>query len=195
MKMKTMFSSLACGAVLLAGLPACTADQGGGKKPVGAIGEDPVALVEKGVEEGQAGDIEKAKQTFEQVLAVDENNMLAWYNLGYIAQSQDRIAQAIDSYDQALEADPFYKPALFNKAIALESHDRSSAIDLYRQIVELDGEASTAYLRLGLLLVSEGDEVEAREAFGEAVRLDGALLEGVPEEYRDDADEATRVSE
>ncbi|MFV2013233.1 MULTISPECIES: tetratricopeptide repeat protein [unclassified Micromonospora] len=192
MKMRTMFGSLACGAVLLAGVPACTADgevQGPDTKNAGAVSEDLVALVRKGVDEGQSGDIEKAKETFEQVLALDENNVLAWYNLGYIAQSRDKIAQAIESYDRALEADPSYKPALFNKAIALESRDKTASISLYRQIVDLDDEASTAYLRLGFLLVDEGGEAEARTAFEKAVRLDGALLESVPEEYRNDVDD------
>ncbi|NLU77825.1 tetratricopeptide repeat protein [Micromonospora sp. HNM0581] len=191
--MQQIFGSLACGAVLLVGVSACSSDNNGDdREPPSSVGaasngstSDPAALIKQGVEEGKAGKLDQARTTFEQIVAVDENNKLAWFNLGYIAQSRGQTEEAIRSYDRALRSDPEYKPALFNKAIALESTDRQAAIELYRKVVGIDDEASTAYLRLGLLLAAGDDNNrEAQQAFDRALEIDEALAKEVPNAYR-----------
>lgn|GEM_PF-2511502 len=179
---------LACGAALLAGTSACTDaadDPQAQPTPAADTQVDPSNLVNLGIEQGKSGDIEKAKATFEQALATDSENKFAWFNIGYIAHSQNQIDDAITNYDKALAIDPDFKPAIYNKAIAIEPNHAGSAIDLYKKILALDKNASTAYVRLGILLADEGDTAGARNAFDAAVEVDPALVPVIPEEYRE----------
>jgi tetratricopeptide (TPR) repeat protein len=191
MSMRQVFGSLACGAVLLTGVAACsetpaekpqTSNAGNSDNANG--GSTPADLLKLGVEQGQAGDFDAAKTTFEKVVAAEANNKFAWFNLGFIAQSRNQADEAISNYDKALEADANYKPALYNKAIALESKAPTTSMDIYRKVVSIDNKSSTAYLRLGILLSKSGDDAEARDAFDAAIRLDKELASAVPAEYR-----------
>ncbi|MEV4495389.1 tetratricopeptide repeat protein [Micromonospora arborensis] len=190
MSTRQIFGSLACGAVLLAGVPACSdkpaekpkSNAGNSDKANG--GTAPAELLKLGVEQGQAGNLDAAKATFEKVVAAEANNKFAWFNLGYIAQSRNQADEAIGNYDKALAADANYRPALFNKAIALESKAPTMSMEIYRKVVSIDDKSSTAYLRLGMLLSQSGDDAAARDAFKTAIRLDKELTSAVPAKYR-----------
>jgi Tfp pilus assembly protein PilF len=192
MSTRQIFRSLACGAVLLTGVAACT-DDPADKPPTSNSADSDQAnggtdasadLLSLGIEQGQGGDLEAAKATFEKVLATEADNKFAWFNLGFIAQSRDQADEAITNYDKALAADADYKPALYNKAIVLERKTPKTSMGIYRRIVSIDNKASTAYLRLGLLLHTSGDDAEARSAFKAAIRLDKSLASAVPAKYR-----------
>ncbi|MFG1900156.1 hypothetical protein [Micromonospora carbonacea] len=195
MSMRQILGSLACGAVLLTGAAACseepaekpqTSKSGNSDKADSGTnaGPAPADLLKLGVEQGQAGNFDAAKATFEKVLAADANNKFAWFNLGFIAQSRNQADEAISNYDKALAADASYRPALYNKAIALESTEPKMSIDIYRRVVSIDNKSSTAYLRLGMLLSQSGEAAAARDAFKAAVRLDKRLASSVPAKYR-----------
>ena len=192
MSTRQLFGSLACGAVLLTGVAACTDDPADKPPTSNSADSDQanggtnasVKLLSLGVEQGQGGDLEAAKATFEKVVATEAGNKFAWFNLGFIAQSRDQADEAITNYDKALAADADYQPALYNKAIVLESKAPATSMGIYRKIVSMDDKASTAYLRLGLLLHTAGDDAEARSAFKAAIRLDKSLTSAVPAKYR-----------
>ncbi|MCX5068806.1 tetratricopeptide repeat protein [Micromonospora lupini] len=195
MSMRQILGSLACGAILLTGATACSEKSPGKAQPSNSgksdeangganAGTASADLLKLGVEQGQAGNLDAAKATFEKVLDADVNNKFAWFNLGFIAQSRNQNDEAISSYDKALAADASYKPALYNKAIALESTEPTKSVDIYRKVLSIDNKASTAYLRLGMLLSQSGDTAEARNAFSAAIRLDKRLASSVPEKYR-----------
>ncbi|MFY1623092.1 tetratricopeptide repeat protein [Micromonospora sp. WMMD723] len=192
MKIRQVFGSLACGAVLLAGVTACSDD---GKEPPAAskgsgdgaqtpASPKPADLLQQGIQQGQAGQTDRAKETFQKVLSIQADNKFAWFNLGYLAQSQGATAEAVTAYDRVLEIDGSYRPAMYNKAILLEEQNPDEAILLYRKIVEADRSASTAYLRLGLVLDRRNDPAGAGVAFASAVRADAKLAPAVPVQYR-----------
>ncbi|WP_433266120.1 tetratricopeptide repeat protein [Micromonospora vinacea] len=192
MSMRQILGSLACGAVLLTGVTACsdkpaekpqTNNAGNTDKANGGT-ETPADLLKLGLEQGQAGNFDAAKATFEKLLDAEADNKFAWFNLGYIAQSRNQADEAISNYDKALAADANYKPALYNKAIALEGKAPTTAIDIYRKVVSIDNKSSTAYLRLGMLLSQSGEDAAARDAFKAAIRLDKGLTSAVPAKYR-----------
>jgi tetratricopeptide (TPR) repeat protein len=197
MSTRRILGSLACGAVLLTGVVACS-EEPAGKPQTSNSGNNvsekvndgtntestPAELLNLGVEQGQAGNFDAAKTTFEKVLAAEANNKYAWFNLGFIAQSHNQADEAINNYDKALEADAEYKPALYNKAIALESKAPKTSMEIYRKVVSIDNKSSTAYLRLGILLSQSGGDTEARDAFKAAIRLDKGLASAVPAKYR-----------
>jgi len=195
MSMRQIFGSLACGAVLLAGAAACSEKPADKAQTSNASNSNnandgantetaPADLLKLGVEQGQAGNFDAAKATFEKVLAAEADNKFAWFNLGFIAQSRNQADEAISNYDQALAADANYKPALYNKAIALESTAPTTSMDIYRKVVSIDNKSSTAYLRLGMLLSQSGDDEAAQDAFDTAIRLDDELTSAVPAKYR-----------
>ncbi|MET8231058.1 tetratricopeptide repeat protein [Micromonospora sp. NPDC005298] len=160
------------------------AKESGGTVAPGAGQGDPGVLLQQGIEQGQAGKADEAKATFEKVVALQGDNKFAWFNLGYLAQSRGLASEAVASYDKVLEIDGSYRPAMFNKAILLEGEKPEEALALYRKIVDADKAASTAYLRLGLMLDKRNDQQGARTAFTSAVAVDGSLASSVPAKYR-----------
>ncbi|GAA1761099.1 hypothetical protein GCM10009681_35350 [Luedemannella helvata] len=153
-----------------------------------AAGNRGVALLlQRGIDQGQKGDLASAEKTFRSLLEVDASNKYAWYNLGVVEQRRKKNAQAVASYDKALAADPGFTPAMYNKAIILEDkRDDAAAMRLYKQIVVLNPKASTTFLRMGLLQLRKGETDSARDSFSKALAIDPQLRDSVPEQYRPD---------
>jgi tetratricopeptide (TPR) repeat protein len=142
------------------------------------------ALLQAGVRQGESHDFVAAARSFRQVLNLDPANKLAWYNLGVIAQGDNRTAEALVAYDNSLKTDPNFESALYNKAILLGSTDTEQAITILQHIVGADPKASTAFLHLGQALAQKGRDSEAKDAFGRAVHADPSLQPLVPERFR-----------
>lgn len=151
-------------------------------------------LVNIGVAQGEAGNVDAAKAAFQKAVSLDATNKYAWYNLGYLAQRQNHSSDALASYNRAIAADPKYTPAMFNKAIVLEATDTTAAMDLYQQIVQINPKASTAYLRLGLLQLKVNDKDGAAASFASALKADPTLASQVPPQYRTPRTPTTPVS-
>jgi tetratricopeptide (TPR) repeat protein len=180
---RRILATAATGLALLLTAAACTGDAGtGAAANPSASGQ--ASLLNEGVNEGLAGKYDAANAIFQQLVAADPNNKLAWFDLGYISQVRNDPATAIADYDHALAADPTYTPAMYNKAILLESSNVDSAIDLYRKILSVDNKASTTHVRLGVLLDRKGDRAGARTEFNAAVAIDASLTGAVPLAYR-----------
>ncbi|MGX2996784.1 tetratricopeptide repeat protein [Streptomyces sp. JNUCC 64] len=142
------------------------------------------ALLESGLLQLRYQDLRTAKATFERVLELDPGNKLAWYNLGVLAQQENRRADALKAYDAALKTDPAYTSALFNKALLLEADDPGEALALLRRAVRADPKASTAHFHIGAALARQGRDAQARDAYRRAVELDTSLRPHVPEPFR-----------
>ncbi|WP_280703483.1 tetratricopeptide repeat protein [Kitasatospora sp. GP82] len=148
------------------------------------------ALLLAGIKQGQINDYVGAAQTFKRVLGLDSGSKLAWYNLGVIAQHDNRTADAQAAYDSALKIDPGFESALYNKAILVESSDTDQAIAMLQRIVAADPKAATAYLNLGHALAKKGRDDEAGNAFSHAVQTSPSLQPLVPEQFQDSASAA-----
>ncbi|MBM7517044.1 tetratricopeptide repeat protein [Nocardioides nitrophenolicus] len=140
-------------------------------------------LVNTGLEQIAAGDVDSARDTFASALDVDPSNAWAHYNLGYLAQQDDDIATALDEYDRALSTDPELAPALYNLAILTESADLGTAVDLYRRVLAVKPDDAPTHLRLGYALRHLGHEAEARELIARGVELDPALKDAPAPTY------------
>ena len=194
MSTRQILGSLASGAVLLCRSPRRGALDSSDKPQASSSGSSdstnggshtgstPADLLKLGVEQGQAGDYDAAKASFEKVLADEAEKSLPGFNLGFIAQSRNQADEAISNYSTRRSAADLgdYKPALYNKAIVLEGKAPTTSMEIYRKVVSIDDKASTAYLRLGTLLSKSGDEAAARDAFKAAIRLDKGLTSAVP---------------
>lgn len=133
------------------------------------------ALLRVGIQQARQQHWSAASTTFQDVLAIDPKNVYAFYNLGVIAQTNKSDSSAINYYDQALAANAKYTPAMYNKAILLESAQPNQAISLYNKIISINPQASTAYLRLALLDAKMGKMSQAKAADQKAVAIDPSL--------------------
>lgn len=176
---RRILAAAAAGLALLGAAAACTGNPGGGAA-AGATTSTQGSPLGQGVGQGLAGRYDAASGLFQQVVASDPNNKLAWYNLGYISQVRNDPTTAMADYDKALAVDPNYTPAMYNEAILLEKSNVDAAIALYRKILTIDSNASTTHIRLGMLLDQKGDRVDARNEFNAAMGLDANPRGAVP---------------
>ena len=172
-------SALAATSLLMVGGLALGACGGGGS---GDSKADATKLLNAGLQAEVQADFPAAKAKFEELLKIEPTNKFANYNLGYIAQTQDKDpAAAAKYYAAAIKADPQYGPALYNLAIIETSKgNKATAIDLYKRAVAADPTDANANLNLGFLLFDAGDKTGADAAFRKAIALNPALKQRIP---------------
>lgn len=156
----------ACGATRTVTTPGTAASAG-----PGAVN----TLLKQGIAQAEANQLSQAATTFEDVLVISPENKYALFNLGLIAQERHDPAGAVARYDQALNADTTYTPAMYNKALILETSDPNAALALYRRIVELNPKASTAYLHMAIVYARQRKLSQAKQARAKAIALDPSL--------------------
>jgi tetratricopeptide (TPR) repeat protein len=163
-----------------------TADQDPNKDPDKTTKSTPqppdsraATLIQDGITQAEQNQTGVAAASFNAALALDPDNKYAWYNLGVIAQQQSDPAAAVNDYDHAIQIDPNYSPALYNKALTVQTKDPETAEQLYRKAITINPQAATAYLNLGLLLKSENAEESARD-LAKAIALDPTLAQDIP---------------
>src|SRR5687767_7661349 len=124
-----------------------------------------------------AGKLDEAATAYFETLAKDPKNKFAFYNLGVIAQAQNRAAAAEAYYRLAIEQDARMGAALFNLAIlrALAGANQEAA-DLYRRVIAIDPNYAAAHFNLGLVLRLLGQNAEAQTELATAQRLDAKLV-------------------
>ncbi len=98
--------------------------------------------------------------------------------IGLAHASAGRYAEAVASYDRAVELAPAYAKAWNNRGLALEgSGDRDAALASYVTASELDPLLATAPNNIGALLWRDGDLESAAVWFERAVAADAWLPE------------------
>ncbi len=154
---------------------ACGSSSPGSSSAANGTASAVQTLLKEGIAQANANKLTQAKTTFDDVLGLSPNNTYALYDLGVVEQKRNDAAGALSYYDRALSADGSYTPAMYNKAILLEARNLGAALSLYKQIVKLNPNASTAYLRMAFIYAKRGKKALAREARATAVALDSRL--------------------
>jgi len=97
---------------------------------------------------------------------------MAHCNLGAILQSQGRIAEALEHYQQALAMKPHYAQLQNNIGVSLARCGRiEQAMGLYRKALEIKPDYGEVYNNLGAALFAQGRLDEAMADFRKAVEL------------------------
>lgn len=78
------------------------------------------ALLEKGVEEVDEGNLTQAKATFNRALEVNPNSWEAYQNLGGILEQEGDVNSASDRYQKAIAIVPLYDGLYYNMGYLLE---------------------------------------------------------------------------
>ncbi len=135
----------------------------------------------RGLQAHTAGKLDEATTAYFETLAKDPKNKFAFYNLGEIAQRQNRPAAAEAYYRLALEQDAKMTSALFNLAILRSNAGANQeAADLYRRVIALEPNNAAAHFNLGLVLRLLGQNAEAQQELATAQRLDPKLVAPTP---------------
>jgi tetratricopeptide (TPR) repeat protein len=171
----TRLRALAGQVLLAAALAACG---GAGSGPATDTAQD---ALNRGLQAHAAGKLDDAVTAYFQTLAKDPKNKFAFYNLGEIAQRQNRMQAAESYYRLALEQDPKMASALFNLAIVRTNAGAlQDAVALYRQVIATDPSVAAPHFNLGLLLRQLGQTAEAQQELATAKGLDAKLVVPTP---------------
>ncbi|WP_242967950.1 tetratricopeptide repeat protein [Tepidibacter mesophilus] len=101
-----------------------------------------------------------AKQKYEEVLSIDENEPRAYFGLGVLYDNKEDYITSIKYYEKAVEIDDKYDRAYFFLASAYDEIGESEqAIKNYNKAIELNPDDFWAYTNLGSLY-EEMDENE-----------------------------------
>lgn len=135
----------------------------------------------RGLQAHTAGKFDEATTAYFEVLAKDPKNKFAFYNLGVIAQGQNRAAAAESYYRLTIEQDARMGSALFNLAILRgQAGANQEAAELYRRVIAIDPNYAAAHFNLGLVLRLLGQNAEAEQELATAQRLDAKLVAPSP---------------
>jgi tetratricopeptide (TPR) repeat protein len=110
---------------------------------------------------------------FRRAVAATDENEVAHLNLGVTLERQNRYAEAIAEFHNALRIDPKSVETLNNLANLLdESGDTNAALAEYQKAVSLDPKAVEPRNNLGAFYVKTGQLDDAMKLYAEAMRLD-----------------------
>jgi len=133
------------------------------------------ALLQVGIQQANQKRWLAAGTTFQDVLAINPTNVYALYDLGVIDQTNGNSSRAISYYKRAVTVSPKYTPAMYNEAILLEKSNPQQALSLYQQIVIINPQAATAYLRMAFVQAGLGDYRAAQVSYAKAIAIDPSL--------------------
>ena len=164
-------------AALLVGVASLSCGSPGTTGTTGTVDD----ALSRGLQAHAAGKVDEATTAYFETLAKDPNNKFAFYNLGVIAQGQNRVAAAEAYYRLALEQDAKLTSALFNLAILRNiAGANQEAADLYRRVTAAEPNNAAAHFNLGLVLRLLGQTAEAQTELATAQRLDAKLVAPSP---------------
>ncbi len=130
------------------------------------------AWLKLGMQQLQAGQLSRAKGTYEQVLSVDPRNTDALHWLGVVSHQQGDSALAIDFINQAILLAPnmpFYRSTLGNVLQAIGQG--AAAIESYRIALTLKPDFAEAHNNLGIALYAQGRFNDAIESYQRAIQF------------------------
>jgi tetratricopeptide (TPR) repeat protein len=123
-----------------------------------------------------AGNSSDAEVVLRKILSEAPNHALANFNLGVIAQFDNRLDDAINHYSIALVGAPMFKSALYNRGLANRDvgNIEQAIADLNTVIANYPDSASAAY-NLGNILIEKGDQETGNAYIARALKLDPTL--------------------
>lgn len=104
------------------------------------------ALYNKGMFLQAGGKFKEAKQVYEQLIEVDPDNFLGYYNSGYLYLTEfQKYDSALYYFDQVLALEPGYIDAEFNRGVCFEQMgENQKAIAIYRKVLQQDPQYTLA---------------------------------------------------
>jgi predicted O-linked N-acetylglucosamine transferase (SPINDLY family) len=137
------------------------------------------ALQALGLIAGQRGNPRKAIEYLGKAVAGDPGNKLAYVaymNMGRAAIELGDLANALESYDRAIAANPGYAEAHCGRAqVQASLHDTGAALASYDRAIEIKPDHADAYFNRGELRRERGEFAAAIEDYDRALRRNPRL--------------------
>jgi tetratricopeptide (TPR) repeat protein len=131
--------------------------------------------VELALAQGEAGDLESAKETFWRALERDSGLVLARYNLGRVCQLLGQLSETAAHYREVLQLDPQHSEAHNNLGVVHETQEQLGlAAEHFRRAMVRNPLFVDAYSNLGNLLARQQRWDEAEECLQQALRIEPA---------------------
>ncbi len=130
------------------------------------------ALIDRAIQQYQAGDYQGALVSFDRVLALQPDLYQAWYNRGVALSNLGRHEEALASYDQALALQPDFHKAWPDRGVALSNLGRyEEALASCDQAIALQPDYHLAWHNRGVALSNLGRHEEALASYDQALAL------------------------
>jgi tetratricopeptide (TPR) repeat protein len=138
-----------------------------------ALVEESHAAEAKNEYQEASGELEEARQHFEEALWIMPDNVEALINLGTLLTGHGDPADAIPLYERALKVNPDLAATYYDLGNALHATgDGAGAMENYRKAIQIDPAYAGAHNNLGNLLAENGRKDEAVAQFRLAVECD-----------------------
>lgn len=130
--------------------------------------QNPEAYAQKAVTYRLDGFYDRALEFYDKALSLCETP-LYWNGIGITYERLDRLDEAFQAYDRAIEADPSFADAYNNRAnVYVKFGQHWKAEDDYKKAVKLDPKFASAFNNLGALLYDHERYEEALECYRKA---------------------------
>jgi tetratricopeptide (TPR) repeat protein len=139
---------------------------------VAAAPGDPDRLFTLGLAQSEQ-DVEAAVATFKRVLQLEPKHTLARYNLGLVLKRADRLPEAIETLNRALEVEPRPEASYTLGVIYWQQGDTDRALRALRAAIAAEPRYAEAHYTLGAVLASRKDYKPAADALRRAIALGG----------------------
>jgi len=134
--------------------------------------ERAVISLNQGIDLLRSGEVEKAIESFESALKIQENFPEAHYYLGIARAERKDFDKAVEEFRTALEERPRDPEMRFNFAIALWRQGKvSEAIEEFRSVIKQKPDDGEAYCYLAHLLLGQGQTIEGKKLLQRAQQL------------------------
>ena len=142
------------------------------------------SLINQAVEKHQLGELEEAESLYKQVLQIqpegtseqdsfaNQYHLIAVNNLGVLFEQQNKLEQAVESYQTALGIKPDYAEAYYNLGNVFRRQGQlDAAVQSYQQALSLNPNIAQAHNNLGNVLKQQGKLDEALKSYRQALSL------------------------
>jgi tetratricopeptide (TPR) repeat protein len=136
------------------------------------------------------GDLNEAKLHFQKASDLDQNFVLAYFHLAKILTNPSEYDQAYRNYETALEIKPDLSECHYWFAKLLASGEKlktdgslirepeiNRAKDHLSKAIKINKKFAKAYFKLGLLLVEDGEYIDAMKNFESAITFNKDFAE------------------
>jgi spermidine synthase len=133
-------------------------------------------LLDQAVEEFNVGNISGALQSYEKILQIDPEHVLAYYNMGNIFRELKLIDKAESAYLKTLEINPFYVfGSIGLSRLYVFSGQPDKAIQVLHDTLKWYGGDQEISLYRGLAYLFKKNPEKAIEAFEQSLKWDRAF--------------------
>ena len=127
------------------------------------------------------GDIYKAREIYEKILAVKPDHLLALGNLGIVFSQLKQFKNAIDIFERVIKINPKYAEGYNNLGNALfEISEFDKSLNYYKKAVEINPNFSDAFNNIGNVYLKQNDIDKAILSYKSAISLATGLNKDKP---------------